>query len=179
MYFEEAQVKQFFSMLADNFPSGEIVFDAPSKLDNNFGTWVKQLSLDQRKELKAARVKALKGWWQNNPENQKDKLLAALKTPTKPRSTEWPDLVAWWCQLHVKEKKAVQNDFKAFFHLGLRKWALDDATKITQWDKRITVIDQFPLYRNIPRDPSWSTLIRRCMDYSDRYKMSNIFHLRV
>ena len=179
MYFEEAQVKQFFSMLADNFPSGEIVFDAPSKLDNNFGTWVKQLSLDQRKELKAARVKALKGWWQNNPENQKDKLLAALKTPTKPRSAEWPDLLAWWCQLDGKEKKAARNDFKAFFHLGLRKWALDDATKITQWDKRITVIDQFPLYRNIPRDPSWSTLIRRFMDYSDRYKMSNIFHLRV
>jgi len=27
--FEESEIKQFFSMLADNFPDGEIVFDAP------------------------------------------------------------------------------------------------------------------------------------------------------
>ena len=35
-WFEEAQVKQFFSMLADNFPDGEIVFDAMSRLDGGF-----------------------------------------------------------------------------------------------------------------------------------------------
>ena len=179
MYFEEAQVKQFFSMLADNFSGSEIAFDAPSKLDNNVGSWVKQLPPDQRKELRTARVKVLKRWWQSDPQNQKDKLLATLKTPTKPHSTEWSDLVAWWNQLGAKEKKEVRNDFRAFFHFGLRKWALDDATKITQWDKRITVKDQFPLYRNIPRDPSWSVVIRRFMDYSDKCKMSNIFHLRV
>ena len=31
LIFEESEIKQFFSMLADNFPDGEIVFDAPSK----------------------------------------------------------------------------------------------------------------------------------------------------
>ena len=31
IYYEESQVKQFFSLLADNFPGGEIVFDAPSR----------------------------------------------------------------------------------------------------------------------------------------------------
>jgi len=36
VYFEERQVKQFFSSLADNFPSGEIVFGAGSKL----GVWI-------------------------------------------------------------------------------------------------------------------------------------------
>ena len=35
-FFEEAQVKQFFSMLADNFPDGEIVFDAMSRSDGGF-----------------------------------------------------------------------------------------------------------------------------------------------
>ena len=29
--FEDTQVKQFFSMLAENFPDGEIVFDAISR----------------------------------------------------------------------------------------------------------------------------------------------------
>jgi len=43
MYFGEAQIKQFFSMLADNFSGGEIAFDAPSKLDSNVGSCIKQL----------------------------------------------------------------------------------------------------------------------------------------
>ena len=33
------------------------------------------------------------------------------------------------------------------------KWALRDADEIAKWDNRITVIDQVPLFRNIPRDP--------------------------
>ncbi|MGA3198209.1 MAG: class I SAM-dependent methyltransferase [Halobacteriota archaeon] len=33
------------------------------------------------------------------------------------------------------------------------KWALRDANEITKWDNHITVIDQVPLFRNIPRDP--------------------------
>ena len=115
VYYEESQVQQFFSLLADNFPSGEIVFDAPSR------------------KIRVARLSA------------------------------------------------------AF------KWALRDANKITKWDKRIKVLDQFPLFKNIPRDPSWSrglfedvpkdfswsVDIQRLMDFSDRCRISNIFHLRV
>jgi len=115
VYYEESQVKQFFSLLADNFPSGEIVFDAPSR---------------------KIRVVGL--------------------------SAEF-------------------------------KWALRDANKITKWDKRIKVLDQFPLFKNIPRDPSWSRGlfedvpqdfswsidVQRLMDFSDRCRVSNIFHLRV
>jgi len=115
VYYEESQVRQFFSLLADNFSSGEIVFDAPSR------------------------------------------------------------------KIRVAELSA------AF------KWALRDANKITKWDKRIKVLDQFPLFKNIPRDPSWSrglfeevpkdfswsVDIQRLMDFSDRCRVSNIFHLRV
>jgi O-methyltransferase involved in polyketide biosynthesis len=115
VYYEESQVQQFFSLLADNFPGGEIVFDAPSR------------------KIRVARLSA---------------------------------------------------PFK---------WALRDANKITRWDKRIRVLDQFPLFKNIPRDPSWSrglfedvpkdfswsVDIQRLMDFSDRCRISNIFHLRV
>jgi O-methyltransferase involved in polyketide biosynthesis len=41
-WLEESQVKQFFLMLADNFPGGEIVFNARSKLDNNFEVGINQ-----------------------------------------------------------------------------------------------------------------------------------------
>lgn len=34
------------------------------------------------------------------------------------------------------------------------KWALKDARKLEKWDKRITVVDQFPVFRNFPRDPA-------------------------
>ena len=101
LYFEEAQMKQFFSSLADNLPDGEIVFDVPSR---------------------------------------------------KIRST---GLIAPF------------------------KWALRDANKITKWDRRITVIDQFPLFKNIPRDPAWSIDMRRFMDLSERCRLTNIFHLSV
>jgi len=35
-YFEESQIRQFFSSLADNFPSSEIVFNAHSELGVSF-----------------------------------------------------------------------------------------------------------------------------------------------
>ena len=101
LYFEEAQVKRFFSLLADNLPDGEIVFDAPSRKIRSAG------------------------------------LIAPFK------------------------------------------WTLRDANKITKWDTRITVIDQFPLFKSIPRDPAWSIDMLRFMDISERCRLTNIFHLRV
>ena len=101
LYFEEAQVKRFFSLLADNLPDGEIVFDAPSRKIRRTG------------------------------------LIAPFK------------------------------------------WTLRDANKITKWDTRVKVIDQFPLFKNIPRDPAWSIDMRRFMDISERCRLTNIFHLRV
>jgi O-methyltransferase involved in polyketide biosynthesis len=50
-YFEESEIKQFFSMLADNFPGDEIIFNASSRADNDFGAWIEQLPLDQKKEF--------------------------------------------------------------------------------------------------------------------------------
>ena len=109
-FFEEAQVKQFFSMLADNFPDGEIVFDAIPKLSVFVANW----------GLRKAGI----------PE--------------------------------------------ARF-----KWAVHDAKKMAQWDNRIKVIDQFPCFRNIPRNPMWSRRTKILVDFIDKLKMVNIFHLQV
>ena len=57
-------------------------------------------------------------------------------------------------------------------------WAVGDANEFTKWDSRITVLDQLPLFKNIPRD-SLSADMRRVMDYIDESGGFNIFHLRV
>jgi len=59
------------------------------------------------------------------------------------------------------------------------KWALKDARTITKWDNRIKVLDQFPLFKDIPRDPAWGRPVTRWMNLSDRNGMMNVVHLRV
>ena len=76
------------------------------------------------------------------------------------------------------EKEGVMADFMTFFRGGVGRWALEDASEFTKWDSRITVIDQFPMFKNIPRD-SLSADMRQLMDYSDERERSSIIHLRV
>jgi len=180
-FFEESEIKQFFSMLADNFHGGEIIFDVPSRLDNDFGAWIGMFPPEQRDAMRTVWMEALKDWWEKAPQDQKDKvneMIATLKIPTKPNGKEWSDLEAWWNVLSDKEKEGALRDFMDASRRGFIKWALEDAHEITKWDNRITVLDQFLLYRNIPRD-SVSADVRRLMDYSDKSGIFNIIHLRV
>jgi len=180
-FLEEAQVKQFFSMLADNFPDGEIVFNAMSRLDGGFREWIDMFPPEQRDAMRAALVDALKDWWEKAPQDQKDKvtdMIATLKTPTKPKGKEWSDLEAWWNQLSDTEKEEAVRDLMTSFRGGVGMWTIGDANEFTKWDSRITVLDQFPMFKNIPRD-SLSTEMRRAMDYSDESGRASIFHLRV
>jgi hypothetical protein len=179
-YFEESQVQQFFSMLADNLPGGEIAFDVESKLDwDDFRVWIEMLSPAQREELRTTWAEMLKGWWEKAPQDQKDKLITTFKLPIKSKGKELFDFEAWWNQLSDKETEEVWRDFRAFSNWRLAKWALEDRTKSQSGDNRIIVIDQFPLYRNIPRDPSLSAEMRQFMDYSDERERSSVIHLRV
>jgi O-methyltransferase involved in polyketide biosynthesis len=180
-WFNESEVRQFFLMLADNFPDGEIVFDAISRLDGGFRTWMDMFPPEQRETMRAAWMEALKDWWKRAPQDKKDELndmIATLKTPTKPRGKEWFDFEVWWNRLSDTEKEGAVRDLMTAFRGGVGPWALEDVDEFTKWDKRIAVLDQFPLYRNIPRD-SVSSEMRRVMDYSDEYGGSNIIHLRV
>jgi O-methyltransferase involved in polyketide biosynthesis len=109
-YFEESQVRQFFSSLADNLPGGEIVFNMHSKLGVFFAT----------KIIRSAGV-------ENAP----------------------------------------------------IKWVLKDVNEMTKWDKRITVVDQVPYFKNIPRDPGWDMKIKLRMNINDKFKIFKIVHIKV
>ena len=60
-FLEEAQVKQFFSMLADNFPRGEIVFNAMSRSDGGFRTWIDRFPPEQRGAVRASMGGGIEG----------------------------------------------------------------------------------------------------------------------
>jgi len=179
--FGEAQVKQFFSMLADYFPDGEIVFDAVLRSAGGFRAWIDRFPPEQRDVMRAAWVEALKGWWEKASQNQKNKvnnMIAALETPTKPKGKEWSDIEAWWKQLSDTEKEEAVRDLMTALRGRVGTWVPNDINEIARWDSRISVIDQFPLFKNIPRD-SLSAETRRFMDYNDERGDSSIIHLRV
>ena len=176
-WLEESQVKQFFSILADNFPDGEIVFDNMSRSDG-FGLWINQFSQEQRGAMQTALMDAMKSWWEKARQDQKDKMIATLETPTKPKGKEWTDIEAWWDQINDKEKEEAMVGLTAAFRGGVGMWTLRDVSEIAKWDNRITVIDHIPTFRNVPRD-ALSEDMRRYMDYSDESGRSSIIHLRV
>jgi hypothetical protein len=179
-WFDQAQVKQFFSMLADNFDGGEIVFNIISQPEH-FGRWTEFLSPEQREAVKAAQFDTIREWWKNAPQDQRMQLIDAITTldlPTKPKGKEWSDLEAWLNQLSGKELMEMTRGFMKSFHSGADAWALEDAREIEKWDRRITVIEQLPMFKDIPRD-SLDADMRRYMDYSDESAMSSIVHLRV
>jgi globin len=49
-----------------------------------------------------------------------------------------------------------------------------DVDEMIGWDKRITIIDQVPYFKNIPRNPAWGEEIRRQMDSNDRLRVFKI-----
>jgi len=180
-FFEESEMKQFFSMLADNFPGGEIVFTSMSRSDI-FREWFDMFPPEHQDSMRAAWMEALKDWWEKAPQDQKDTAIISLKTPTKPKGTKWSDLEAWGEKLSDEEKEEAMRDLvTAFSHIPsgtVGMWALKDVNEITTWDNRITVIDQHPLCKYIPRD-SLSADLRRLMEHFDVCGALNIFHLRV
>jgi len=175
-YFEEAQVRQLFSLLADNLPGGEIVFDVD--VESDIGPWIDRFPPEQQGAVRAALMEAMKDSWETAPQDEKDKLIAMLTTSVKPKGNEWTDIEAWWHQLSDKEMEGAWHDFRILSNWGLARWVLEDANEITKWDNRITVIDQFPVFKNIPRD-SLSTEMRQFMDDSGRSNLLNIIHLRI
>ena len=58
-FFEESQVQQFFSALADNFDGGEIVFNVIPRSADGFGAWRDILPPEQRDVMRTALVDAL------------------------------------------------------------------------------------------------------------------------
>lgn len=184
-YFNKADIRQFFSLMADHFPSCELVFEAESKssidVDGSLGAYGVGWSDDEpekRDSMQAEYMTAFKNVWMTTPMNQKENVIQALTTSIKPQSVEWTDFETWWNQLSAKEKGKAMNDFFIDSFITC-KCPLEDANEMTTWDNRITVVDQFPLFKDIPRDPSLSRSIRQFMDYTDEKGRIKIFHMRV
>jgi O-methyltransferase involved in polyketide biosynthesis len=178
-WFNEAQVKQFLLTLADNFDGGEIVFNFSRP--EHLGRWTDILSSEQRNAVKAAMLDAIRKWWKKAPQDQKRQLndtIATLDLPTKPKGSAWSDVEAWLNQLSGKELVEMMLDLMKSFRGGADALALEDAREIEKWDRRITVIEQLPMFKEIPRD-SVGADMRRFMDYSDERGTSCIVHLRV
>ena len=180
-FFDEAQMKQFFSMLADNFPGGEIVFTVMAQPDG-FRRWADMFPPAQRDAMKEAWMEAIKEWWETVPKDQKAKAITTLKTPTKPKGIEWSDLEAWWNQLSDEQGGDAMRDLISSFsplpNGGVGMWTPKNANEVAKWDNRITVVDQFSLSKNIPQD-FLSEDMRKLIDYFDKSGGWNIFHLRV
>jgi O-methyltransferase involved in polyketide biosynthesis len=180
-WFDEPQVKQFFSMLADNFDGGEIVFDVLLGSGAYLNLWVNLAPPEQRDIMKTALASARKEWWENTPQSQKRQLsdmIATLGLPTKPKGETWSDLEAWWNKLSEAERDEVLRALRRAAHIGSDPWALQDACEIEKWDRRITVMEQLPMFKDIPRE-SLDADVRRFMDYSDELGRSCVVHLRV
>lgn len=183
-YFGEEEVRQLFSLLADRFPGCEIVFEAESKssidVDGSCGAYGAGWNDDEpekRDAMQAEYMKAFGNAWKTFfPQAQKDMMIGALTTSTRPQSAEWDDFKMWWDQLSAQEKSEAMSDFFVGFTCGC---PLEDANEMTAWGDRITVVDQFPLFRDIPRDPSLSMSIRQFMDYTDEKGRIKIVHVRV
>jgi hypothetical protein len=129
----------------------------------------------------AAFAGVISKWWKKAPQDQRTQLtdaIAALKLQKKPKGERWSDLEAWWNQLSEPERAEVWDGLRQAAHIGGDPWALEDVREIEKWDRRIAVIDQFPMFKGIPRD-SLGADMRRFMDYSDEQASSFIVHLRV
>jgi hypothetical protein len=99
------------SQLADNFPGGENIFYASTRMDSHFGAWIEQLPPNQQKELGAVLMETLKCRWEAASQDQKNALTSMLKISARPHSTEWVDIKAWWNHLSDKEKEGAVRDF--------------------------------------------------------------------
>ncbi|MGZ5521460.1 MAG: hypothetical protein ACXWET_06835 [Halobacteriota archaeon] len=47
------------------------------------------------------------------------------------------------------------------------------------WDARITIIDAFPYFKNIRRDPAWGEETIKKMNAIDEQRMMSIVHVRL
>lgn len=81
------------------------------------------------------------------------------------------NLVGRWGATHLVVRRA-----------GIResplKWAIGTAKQLTMWDNRIEIVDEWPLFSRVPRDPSWKWNTVMFMNCSDWFKMQGMIHLR-
>ena len=83
----------------------------------------------------------------------------------------------------------VQSNFGVFStNLYLRRsgflktplrWAVKDPTELRAWVKDLEVLDVLPLFAGLDRDPSFTLGLRLMIYLNDRFRIGQIFHLRL
>lgn len=62
---------------------------------------------------------------------------------------------------------------------ALLKWGINDAKTMSQWDRRIEVLDEYPLFSRVGNWDFWSQNIVNYMAQSDKTRSSNIAHVKL
>jgi O-methyltransferase involved in polyketide biosynthesis len=62
---------------------------------------------------------------------------------------------------------------------AVMQWSISSAREMTKWDKRITIVAEYPMFSRIQLDASWGKTITNRMRMINRMKGINIFHLRL
>jgi O-methyltransferase involved in polyketide biosynthesis len=58
------------------------------------------------------------------------------------------------------------------------KWAIGTANQLTKWDSSIEIVDEWPMFSRLARDPSWKWTTAFLVSLSDRFRFANMVHLR-
>ena len=58
------------------------------------------------------------------------------------------------------------------------KWVISNIRRIKQWDKRIVVLEQYPLFSKIKMEASWNKNIIKMIKLYDKWEVVNIVHLK-
>jgi len=83
---------------------------------------------------------------------------------------------------------ARKNIISTFFinrtmkRLGIKafpaKWGINNINSIKRWDKRIEILEQYPLFSKIKMENSWNKNTTKTIRFYDKWKAINIVHLK-
>ncbi len=62
---------------------------------------------------------------------------------------------------------------------AMMQWSIRSAREMMKWDKRISIVAEYPMFSRFPLDASWGKAITNRMRMINRMKGINIFHLRL
>jgi O-methyltransferase involved in polyketide biosynthesis len=81
------------------------------------------------------------------------------------------NVIGRWGGNHLAVRRAGMKDAPL-------KWAIPRAAQLTRWDSRIEVVDQWPVFSRVPRDPSWKPTTAIVTHFFDWFKCMSMVHLR-
>jgi O-methyltransferase involved in polyketide biosynthesis len=58
------------------------------------------------------------------------------------------------------------------------KWKFNFIEKIKRWDRRIVVLEEYPIFSKIIMERSWNRNIIRATNFYNKHKMINMVHLK-